>query len=146
MRAVKFGASLLFFVLALSAGSVTAQAQTFNFQVCNQSGVSASVAVSGLTGVGSNQWNVEGWWTVPSGSCRVLGSFPDGWFYYYAEQTGASQNQWAGTALNLCVQYPGPFERVNFSGYNCQSSEQLREFNGTLMPSNEGTFTWTLNP
>jgi uncharacterized membrane protein len=146
MRAARFGVNLLFFALALCAGSVTAQAQTFNFQVCNRSGVSASVAVSGLTGVGSNQWNVEGWWTVPNGDCRVLGSFPDGWFYYYAEQTGASQNQWTGTALNLCVQYPGPFERVNFSGYNCQSSEQLRGFNGTLMPSNEGTFTWTLNP
>jgi len=146
MRAAKFGVSLLFFVLALCAGSVTAQAQTFNFQVCNQSGVSASVAVSSLSGVGSSQWHVEGWWIVPSGSCQVLGSFPDGWFYYYAEQTGASQNEWTGTALDLCVQYPGPFDRVNYAGYTCQSSEQLRGFNGTLMPSNEGTFTWTLNP
>ena len=145
MPAAKFGVNLLFFGLALCAGSVTAQAQTFNFQVCNQSGVSASVAVSSLTGVGSNQWNVEGWWTVPSGNCRVLGSFPEGWFYYYAEQTGASQTEWTGTALNLCVQYPGPFERVNYAGYNCQSSEQLRGFDGTVI-SNEGTLTWTLNP
>jgi hypothetical protein len=37
--------------LALRADSATAQAQTFNFQVCNQSGVSASVAVSSLTAV-----------------------------------------------------------------------------------------------
>ena len=108
MRVTKLGLSLLFFALPFCAGSVAAQAQTFNLQVCNQSGVSAFVAVSSLTGVGSNQWHVEGWWTVPAGSCQVLGSFPDGWFYYYAEQVGASQNEWTGTALRLCVQYPGP--------------------------------------
>jgi uncharacterized membrane protein len=148
MRMARLGVSFLFFMLVgLCAGSVGAEAQTFNFQVCNQSGVSASVAVSGLTAVGSNQWNVEGWWTVPTGSCQVLGSFPiSSEFYYYAEQTGASQNQWSGNALNLCVQYPGPFDRINSAGYNCQSSEALREFNAASIPSNEGTFTWTLNP
>jgi uncharacterized membrane protein len=147
VRMARWGASLLFFAwMTLCAGSLTAQAQTFSFQVCNQSGVSASVAVDSQTGAGGSQFHVEGWWVVPSGSCQVLGSFPVGWFYYYAEQTGASQNEWNGNALDLCVQYPGPFDRVNYAGYSCQSSEQLRGFNGQVIPSNEGTFTWTLNP
>jgi uncharacterized membrane protein len=147
MRSVKSGAIVFLFALAvLCTGSVMARAQTFNFQVCNQSAVSASVAIAALTAPGASQWQVEGWWVVPAGNCQTLGTFPDGWFYFYAEETGASGNQWAGTDVQLCVQYPGPFSRVDPANYSCQTNEVLRGFTGEQIPSNEGSFTWNLNP
>jgi len=149
MRGAKCGTIVLSFALVvLCLGSVAARAQTFNFQVCNKSTVSASVAVAALTSPGASQFLIEGWWTVPAGNCQTIGSFPTGSFYYYAEETGNSGYQWNGTAGNLCVQYPGPFARVDSgnSSYNCQSSEVLRGFISEMVPSNENTLTWNLNP
>lgn len=149
MRGAKCGTIVLSFALAvLCLGSVAARAQTFNLQVCNKSTVSASVAVAALTSPGASQFLIEGWWTVPAGNCQTVGSFPTGSFYYYAEETGNSGYQWNGTAGNLCVQYPGPFARVDSgnSSYNCQSNEVLRGFISEMVPSNENTLTWNLNP
>ena len=145
MRLARSGLTTLFFALAgLCAGAVSAQAQVFNLQVCNHTNVSASVAVSGLSAVGSSQFVVEGWWTVPSGSCESIGNFPQGWFYLYAEQTNTAQIVWSGNDLNLCIQYPGPFERINTSGFTCPANE-LKGFTAVLIPSTTGTFTWNLN-
>lgn len=147
MRIARSGLTVLFFALAaLFASSAGARAQTFTFEVCNQSSVSASVAISSLVAPGSSQWQVEGWWIVPAGGCQSIGDFPQGNFYYYAEETGASQNQWNGTSVNLCVAYPGPFDRIDLNNYSCQPSEVLRGFTGELIPATTGTFTWTLNP
>jgi len=149
MRGAKSSAIVLSFALTvLCLGSVAARAQTFNFQVCNKSTVSASVAVAALTAPGASQFQIEGWWTVPAGNCQTIGSFPTGSFYYYAEETGNSGYEWNGTAGSLCVQYPGPFARVDSgnSSYNCQSNEVLRGFSSEVLPSNENTFTWSLNP
>jgi uncharacterized membrane protein len=129
----------------LCAGSADAQAQTFSFQVCNQSNVSASVAVANLVAVGDSRYEVQGWWTVVAGSCASIGDFPLGWFYYYAEQTNTQQEVWQGNDAMLCVQYPGPFERINLSGYNCQSNEALRGFSAEQIPNTTGTYTVTLD-
>ncbi|MGD0024571.1 MAG: DUF1036 domain-containing protein [Xanthobacteraceae bacterium] len=136
--------SLLFALAGLCAGAASAQAQTFNLQVCNHSSVSASVATSGLAAVGSDQFVVEGWWTVGAGNCLSLGNFPQGWFYLYAEQTNSGQYVWSGTDLNLCVQYPGPFNRINTTDFTCGANE-LKGFSAVLIPSTTGTFTWNLN-
>ncbi len=145
MRAAISGLTAAFFALAgLSVCPAGAQAQTFNFQVCNQSSVPASVSVSNLSAVGSNQFVVQGWWTVNAGTCSMLGNFPQGWFYFYAEQTNSGAIVWGGTGLALCVQYPGPYERTNTSGFTCAPNE-LKGFNAELIPNTTGTFTWTLN-
>jgi len=136
--------AVLFFALAgLCIGSVNAQAQTFTFQVCNQSSVSASVAVSNLVAVGDSRFEVQGWWTVGAGTCSSIGNFPQGWFYYYAEQTNSAQLYWPGD-FGLCIEYPGPFDRINAAGYTCDPS-LLKQFNEEQIPSTTGTFTWTLN-
>jgi uncharacterized membrane protein len=137
-------AVVLFALAGLCGGTAGAQAQMFNFQVCNQTSYSASVAVSNLTAAGSSQFVVAGWWTVGPGTCSTIGTFPQGWVYYYAEVTGNSSIGWAGTDLQLCVQYPGPFSRVNLPGFTC-AGDDLKSFSADLIDSSTSTFTWTLN-
>jgi len=145
MTKIRSALAVLFFALAgLGTGTTGAQAQMFNFQVCNQTGYSASVAVSSLTAVGSSQFVVAGWWTVGAGTCSTIGTFPQGWVYYYAEVTGNASLRWAGTALSLCVDYPGPFDRVNLPGYTCPGDD-LKGFNAEQVDPATSTFTWTLN-
>jgi len=143
MRIARSGAIVLLFALAgLCIGSAGARAQTFTFQVCNRSGVTASVAVSAHPAVGDSRFQVEGWWVVATGTCSTLGTFPQGWFYYYAE---TPTGDWHGSTVNLCIQNPGPFSRIDSGGYTCASNETLVGFNGEFV-NNAGTVTWTLNP
>jgi uncharacterized membrane protein len=143
MGLVKSGLTVLFFAVAmLCTGAAGAQAQTFNFEVCNKSNVSASVAVSNLEAVGGSRFEVQGWWTVAAGNCESLGNFPQGWFYIYAEQTNTGQEVWEGD-FPLCVQFPGPFDRINSAGVTC-SSDELKMFTAEEIPSTTGTFTYTL--
>ena len=149
MRVARSGLVVFLFALAelwVCSANVQAQTsgQTFQFQVCNTSSISASVAITNLVAVGDSRFEVQGWWTVPAGTCQIIGTYPTGWFYFYAEQTGNSQNVWQGTDAQLCVQHPGPFDRINLSGYNCQSNETLVGFTGENMAADTGTFTWTL--
>jgi uncharacterized membrane protein len=139
---------LAIFLLALAAIWIRpADAQgatTFQFQVCNTANVSASVAITHLVSVTDNRWETQGWWTVPAGSCQMVGTYPTGWFYYYAEETGNGQIYWGDNTTQVCVQHPGPFDRINISNYTCQSNEALANFSGQDMSSVNGTFTWTL--
>lgn len=145
MIKVRSAFAVLFLALAgLGTGATGAQAQMFNFQVCNQTNYSASIAVAGLTAPGGSQFDVGGWWTVAPQSCSTLGSWPQGWFYYYAEVTGTGQVVWGGNAVQLCVDYPGPFDRVNLTGYTCPGDD-LKGFSGEQIDPSTATFTWTLN-
>ena len=143
MRLVKSGLTVLFFAfVALCIGSADGHAQTFSLKVCNTSKVSASVAISNLMGVGDKRFEVQGWWTVASGDCETLGNFPQGWFYIYAEQTNTGQEVWEGD-FPLCVEFPGPFDRINSASFTCKSDE-LKLFTAEEIPSTTGTFTYTL--
>lgn len=135
----------LFAAASLFVGSAGAQAQTFSFVVCNHSKVQASVATASHVSPTDSNFVVQGWWSVAPGACSTLGAFPQGWFYYYAEQTNTQEIVWKGTDAQICVQYPGPFTRTNTANYTCQSNEELRGFTGKDIGSNIGTFTWTLN-
>jgi uncharacterized membrane protein len=145
MRAAKSGLIVLFLALAVCcAGSADARAQTFRFRVCNQSNVTAAVAISNYVAVGDNRFVVQGWWSVGAGSCEWLGYFPKGWFYYYAEERNAQRLVWEGNDIKLCVRHPGPWERINTTGYNCRSDETLRAFGSEFITNDAGTFTLTL--
>jgi uncharacterized membrane protein len=144
MKFTKSGLAAFFVTLAvLCASSAGAQAQTFNFQVCNKGSVSASVAISHMISVTDTRFEVEGWWTVTPGNCASLGTYPQGWFYFYAEQTNTQQVNWPGN-FALCVQYPGPFTVVHTAAITC-SNDQLKQFTAEQIPSTTGTFTWNLN-
>src|SRR5262249_22619566 len=141
MRAARSGLAVFFLALAVwCAGSADARAQTFRFRVCNQSNVTASVAISNRVAAGDSRFVVHGWWSVGAGNCEWLGYFPKGWFYYYAEAAVTQSVIWEGNDISLCARHPGPWERVNPTGYNCRSDEVLHAFGAEFIPDNTGTF------
>jgi uncharacterized membrane protein len=135
-----------FAVLCLAAsavwgGAAGAQAQTFGFEVCNHSGRSASVAIAANVSPTDKRFQAQGWWEVGPGQCSTIGSFPQGWFYYYAKSNG---RDWPGTGedkSSTCVRN-AKFKRLDPSGYTCSSDEKLVEFNGKNVQGD--TYTWTL--
>lgn len=146
MNINRSGLIVLFLALmCLCVGSSGAQAQTFHFQVCNNSRVRASVATASHVSTTDARFEVQGWWSVSPGSCEWIGYFPQGTFYYYAEQTNTQRIVWEGTDAHVCVQYPGPFDRINMPDYTCQSNEVLKGFTETIISDTTGTFTWNLN-
>jgi uncharacterized membrane protein len=128
----------------LFAGAADAQTQSFRFRVCNQSNVTSSVAILSRVSTGDNRFVVKGWWTVGAGDCEWIGYFPQGWVYFYAEQRNSGRIYWGGNDVSICIRYPGPWERINSTGYNCRSDEALKGFIGDFISSNTGTYTWTL--
>lgn len=128
---------------ALCGGAAGAQAQTFTFKVCNNSGRTASVAVAAHLSTSDKRWQAEGWWEVRDGQCSTIGNFPQGWFYYYAK---AGSREWEGTGKdksNTCVR-SAKFKRFDPEGYKCSGDEKLAAFNGKFI-ENDDTFTWTLD-
>ena len=147
MRAVRLCLSALIYSCAiLIIGSADARSQTFLFKVCNNSDVTASVAISSHVSPYDDRFLVKGWWTVEPGECENIGHFPKGWFYFFAEQRGSGRVHWGGSDLNICIRHPGPWERINRPGYSCGSNEQLKGFAAIFIESNIGGHTWNLNP
>lgn len=111
----------------------------FTFTVCNKSGIWAAVAVSGVEAPGSNSWVVRGWWKVAPGQCADIGKFARGTFYALAEELNNPQVGWKGHDINLCVQYPGPFNRINSGGETC-SGDELQPFTRFYVTSSAQTW------
>lgn len=117
-------------------------ANSFTFRVCNQSACKAYVAFSHYQ-KSTSDWLVEGWQAIAPGECRSLGEFNKGSFYYYAEEDNKCRNgKWSGTDLQLCVERPGPFKRVNNNSYTCRPSESLEGFRQKNIADRE--WTWTI--
>ena len=77
MKVARSGLTVLFLALAaLCSGSAVAQAQTFTFQVCNKSTLTAYVAVAAHVAPGDDRFQVSGWWGVNAGDCSTIGNFP----------------------------------------------------------------------
>ena len=112
----------------------------FDFSVCNRAPKEASVAISARLAPGSKDFVVAGWWRVASGSCRKIGSYPRGHFYMHATASGTN---WGKGDLNLCVETPGPFKRINLPNYKC-SGDQLRKFSHQDIRA--ARWEWTLRP
>jgi uncharacterized membrane protein len=132
-------------VAALLIGAADASAQTFQFRVCNNSDYVASVAISAHVSPTDERFMVKGWWTVNAHNCTSIGNFPKGWFYYYAEERARQRVVWEGKEIQLCVRHPGPWERVNGTGYTCRSDETLRGFDAEFIAAGTGSFTLNLN-
>jgi uncharacterized caspase-like protein len=118
-------------------------AKFFMLKVCNKSTRRASVAVMGRVAPDGDDWHVQGWWTVPEGQCSSLKKFVKGTIYLFAQEYGNSAYAWKGNGPKLCVDFPGPFDRVNRDGYNCRSSEKPASFSSFNV--SDETFTWDLN-
>ena len=143
MRVAKWGLSVLFGFLAMaSIGVGEARSQLALLQVCNQSTITASVAVTAHPSPGNSNFLIKGWWTVNPGNCVNTQYVPRGWVYVYAQAYSGADIEWRGSDQRFCVTYPGPFERIISASYSC-SGNILKSFTGYFIDSE--TFTWTLN-
>jgi uncharacterized caspase-like protein len=120
------------------------EAKLFMLKVCNKSPRNASVAVMGRTAVKNDEWHVQGWWNVHSGQCSNIKRYVKGNIYLFAQEDGNASFAWKGKDLPLCVEVPGPFDRVNREDYNCHSPEKTVTFSAFSV--SDPTFTWNLNP
>jgi uncharacterized membrane protein len=99
-------------------GTGQAWSQTVLVTVCNDSSVPAYVAVVGRPSPGDNRLFISGWYTVESGGCTNTRYVAAGSFYLFAESPPLNNEspplvlQWAGNDLTVCVDYPGPFNRL----------------------------------
>ena len=113
-------------------------------KVCNRSSRRASVAAMGRISPSSDEWHVQGWWPVPASRCINLRRFVKGTVYLFAQEDGNPSFTWKGNAKRICVALPGPFDRINHDGNDCQSSEKEVPFSSFAI--SDDSFTWDLNP
>jgi uncharacterized membrane protein len=139
--AVVLCASAMLFVAAGEARS-----QTFDYVFCNKTRVKVLVAVATLVSPGDKRFKVEGWWTIPAEQCANIGAFPKGWAYYYAEQDDPDTARWEADDVGICVEYPGPFERILTPNYSCASNQKIQGFKSIFVDADTGSVTITLNP
>jgi uncharacterized membrane protein len=143
MRAAKWGlAVILGSFVTLSIGIGEAKSQYALLRICNQSTIAASVAVTAHPSPGNSAFIIRGWWTVGSGTCVNAQYVPWGWVYLYAQAYSGANIEWRGSDQRFCVTYPGPFERIISSSYNC-SGNVLKSFTGYFVEGE--TFTWNLH-
>jgi uncharacterized membrane protein len=116
-------------------------AKFVTFEVCNKTSYLASVALNGRKNPDSTEWTVQGWWSVAPGTCRKTTKFAKGHVYAMARVYGATKG-WRESGTKKCVEFPGPFERVESPGYNCRANEKLESFKDFFVNDN---FTWTLS-
>jgi len=88
--------------------------------LCNKTSIKIYVAIGYRQAVGSANWMVEGWKNISPYSCFDIRVPNDSVMYDYAEDDDGGT--WGGDFM-LCVQHPGPFQRVNRGDYTCDGSE-----------------------
>ena len=140
-RSIALVAALGGFILQ-GGSAVAAEEDFFLFRVCNQSKTEASVALSALYAPRSSDYVVAGWWTVPGHECRDIGKYPRGNFYFFAKARHGS-TWWGQRDLELCVEYPGPFKRINLKNYKC-AGNALKPFRHVVVE--RSVYEWTLSP
>jgi len=115
----------------------------FTFKLCNHSSVPIAVALSHHVSPTDERFLVEGWWVIEQGECKTR-MYPKGWFYFYGEQRNSGgKKYWGRNDLLLCVNYPGPFERVNTSNYKCDK-QRLKGFYSVNIEPERDEYTFNM--
>lgn len=121
---------------------VQAQSNEIILRVCNNTGVTAQVAIS-YQPLGASIFRNEGWYNVNPGQCRDLARTSNAYMYGFAEVEGSDTDTWSGDH-QLCVEYPGPYDYWDNGSAYCESWQETRGF-VTMHADNWGVFTWNLN-
>jgi uncharacterized protein len=94
----------------------------FQFKLCNKLPSAARIAVAHRGSKDSGRFMIRGWYAVDPSVCTVLGEFPKGNFYFFAE---AHQIAWGGDHA-VCVKETN-FARWDHTGSKC-AERDLRGF------------------
>ena len=141
MRMAKWGLSVLFALAAtISVGGGEAKSQESLIRVCNNTDITADVAVTGLQG---GRYVIKGWWSARPGQCTNTTYVEYGWVYVFAANF-SEQISWGGggDAKRFCV-VQAAMERLITPQYQCPP-DLLKTFSGYF--TEVGVFTWNLNP
>src|SRR5579859_915336 len=103
------GAVALLSLAALLAAATPAEARgRVTLRVCNRTDEQVLVASSYIP-IGGSDWRNKGWTGVAAGSCLDVFETENRTFYARAEVKGDSEQYW-GTDIKQCVEYPGPYD------------------------------------
>ena len=128
MRRFGFGLlAVLGLLLVLPAPAATqtdpgprTDSQTFMVRICNRHSNQVFVSLIIRPDVNRPQdWVIRGWWRIAGQQCVDAARSLYGYIYAYAEN--ATDGSWPPAddahedAIDMCVEYPGPFLRVRTS-------------------------------
>lgn len=100
----------------------------FNFEVCNRSRWQTRVAVMGRKNPLTADWTVEGWFPIEPNACGIIGRYARSKIYSVALVRNKPGMKTSGKDIKLCVEFPGPFHRLNTPKYKCRPNERLESF------------------
>ncbi len=102
--------------------TVTRSSLSTIFKACNSGDttINLSLAVS-ETIAAPDKYRVSGWFEVKERNCTVLGPVSPGWVHVYGQVGGEDKGYFRESDVDLCVEYPGPFEKLIVAGANCGS-------------------------
>jgi uncharacterized membrane protein len=112
-------------------------------RVCNHTSNSALVGSSFIP-VGGRNWRNKGWTRVAAGACRDIFTTTNRTFYARAEVQGHSDQYW-GTDIKQCVEYPGPYDFMTRSSDTTCPEGEPQQFT-TFHSDGRPVYVWNLNP
>lgn len=118
-----------------------AEDEFFALQVCNQSSYRAAVALAGRP-VPAGDWILEGWRQIDAGACGGFGRFAKGKIYAMAKVHNEALG-WYGTDTKLCVEIPGPFNRVVSPNSACPPNGKIVGFRAFDVTDDK--YTWAIS-
>jgi hypothetical protein len=117
---------------------------TVTLRVCNKTGDIVMVASSYIP-IGKSDWLNTGWTRVSGGDCKDIFTTANPIFYARAEVKDNSDQYW-GSDIKQCVQYPGPYNFYTTSeDTTCPGDSEPADFS-TFHSDGRAVYVWNLNP
>lgn len=131
-------------VLAFAIPSGPARAASaITLRACNHTDQTVLVGSSYIP-IGGSDWRNKGWTEVDAGECDDIFKTENRTFYARAEVKGISEQYW-GTDIKQCVEYPGPYDFYTGSNETTCPEGEPAEFT-TFHSDGRAIYVWNLNP
>lgn len=127
-----------------SHGGKASKNDQMTLQVCNRTTNKLMIGVSYVP-TGASDWRNKGWTPVEAGACQNLFVTENKTFYARAEVSGDADQYW-GSDIKQCVQYPGPYDFTTTSdSTSCPDGDDVADFT-TFHSDGRLVYTWNLDP
>lgn len=137
------------------APTATTDPNVYSLQLCNRSNDAKLWAAYGIFDKPEdNQITLRGWYEIAKGECKTVatdlsyGTYTSTDAYIHGSADGG---QWPGASKGdvvYCIEPVHSFERVNSDNYQCQGTEELKDFRRVVIKKGDGDhpFTYNFNP
>ena len=146
--AIGFLAASLVAAAISSSGAAPADMQlaansAITLRACNQTNHALLIGSSFIP-IGGREWRNKGWTKVSAGACRDIFATNNRTFYARAEVQGHSDQYW-GTDIKQCVEYPGPYDFMTGSKDTTCPEGEPAQFT-TFHSNGSAVYKWDLTP